>query len=165
MTPPTTTTVDVVVFGAGAGGMTAALVCALQGLDVLLCEKSAQVGGTTATSAGTIWVPGTRQARDAGMTDDIADARRYLDAIIGLPTDDRRETYLKTGRDVVDYLDRAQRGEVLALRQASGLSAQPSGLDPRRPGAGAAAVRRPAARRGFRICCGRRSASSWRSAA
>ena len=59
--------VDVLVAGAGAAGMTAALVCALQGLDVLLCEKSAQVGGTTATSAGTIWVPGTRQAREAGL--------------------------------------------------------------------------------------------------
>ena len=35
--------VDVLVAGAGAAGMTAALVCALQGLDVLLCEKSAQV--------------------------------------------------------------------------------------------------------------------------
>ena len=83
MTSPGTTTVDVVVFGAGAGGMTAALVCALHGLDVLLCEKSGQVGGTTATSAGTIWVPGTRQARDAGMNDTIADASRYLGAIIG----------------------------------------------------------------------------------
>ncbi len=99
------TTVDVAVFGAGAGGMTAALVCALQGLDVLLCEKSPQVGGTTATSAGTIWIPGTQQARRAGMADTIADARRYLDAIIRT-ADDRREIYLNTGGDVVEYLDR-----------------------------------------------------------
>jgi succinate dehydrogenase/fumarate reductase flavoprotein subunit len=100
-----TATVDVLVAGAGAGGMTAALVCALQGLDVLLCEKSSQVGGTTATSAGTIWVPGTRQARESGFNDTIADARRYLDAIIGVP-DDRREIYLHTAHDVVEYLDR-----------------------------------------------------------
>ncbi|MEI8153223.1 MAG: FAD-dependent oxidoreductase, partial [Hyphomicrobiales bacterium] len=105
MTSPGTTTVDVVVFGAGAGGMTAALVCALHGLDVLLCEKSGQVGGTTATSAGTIWVPGTRQARDAGMNDTIADASRYLGAIIGA-ADDRREIYLNTAADAVEYLDR-----------------------------------------------------------
>ena len=39
--------VDVLIAGAGAAGMTAALVCALNGLDVLLCEKSSQVGGTT----------------------------------------------------------------------------------------------------------------------
>ena len=86
--------VDVLVAGAGAAGMTAALVCALQGLDVVLCEKSAQVGGTTATSAGTIWVPGTKQAREAGFADDLPEARRYLDAIIGPTTDDRREAYL-----------------------------------------------------------------------
>src|SRR5437870_13598692 len=88
----TTISVDVLVFGAGAGGMTAALVCALEGLDVLLCEKTDQVGGTTATSAGTIWVPGTRQAREMGLNDSIDDARRYLDAVIGTlgPSPDNR---------------------------------------------------------------------------
>ncbi len=96
--------VDVLVAGAGAAGMTAALVCALQGLDVLLCEKSSQVGGTTATSAGTIWVPGTRQAVEAGFKDDISEARRYLDSIIGAATDGRREAYLATGAEAVDYL-------------------------------------------------------------
>jgi succinate dehydrogenase/fumarate reductase flavoprotein subunit len=99
-------TVDALVFGAGAGGMTAALVCSLQGLEVLLCEKSDQVGGTTATSAGTIWVPETRQAREAGMPDTIGNTRRYLDAIIGPATDNRREIYLTTGKDVVEYLER-----------------------------------------------------------
>jgi 3-oxosteroid 1-dehydrogenase len=52
--------VDALIVGAGAAGMTAALVAALEGLDVLLSEKSGQVGGSSATSAGTIWVPGTR---------------------------------------------------------------------------------------------------------
>jgi len=98
--------VDALVVGAGAAGMTAALVCALEGLDVLLCEKSAKVGGTSATSAGTIWVPGTRQSREAGFTDGIDDARRYLDAVIGRASDERRETYLRTAPQAVDYLDR-----------------------------------------------------------
>ena len=96
--------VDVLIAGAGAAGMTAALVCALNGLRVLLCEKSSQVGGTTATSAGTIWVPGTRQAVEAGFKDDIPEARRYLDSIIGEATDGRREAYLKTGPELVEYL-------------------------------------------------------------
>ena len=100
------TTVDVLVVGAGAAGMTAALVCALESLDVLLCEKSDQVGGTTATSAGTIWVPGTRQAREAGMSDTIEDTARYLDSIIGPADDGRRATYLRCGKDVVAYLER-----------------------------------------------------------
>jgi succinate dehydrogenase/fumarate reductase flavoprotein subunit len=102
--------VDVLVAGAGAAGMTAALVCALQGLDVLLCERSSQIGGTTATSAGTIWVPGTKQAREAGFADDIPEARRYLDSIIGPATDGRRQAYLATGPELVDYL--AQNSEV-----------------------------------------------------
>src|SRR5262249_7028576 len=101
-----TVEVDALVVGAGAAGMTAALVCALEGLDVLLCEKSDRVGGTTATSAGTIWVPGTRQSREAGFTDNVADAKGYLEAVIGAATDKRRDTYLETGPEVVDYLDR-----------------------------------------------------------
>jgi succinate dehydrogenase/fumarate reductase flavoprotein subunit len=107
MTPqPDQSEVDALVIGAGAAGMTAALVASLEGLDVLLCEKSASVGGTSATSAGTIWVPGTRQARAAGLTDAIEAVRQYLDAVIGPAPDDRRETYLKTGPEAVDYLDR-----------------------------------------------------------
>ena len=98
--------IDVLAVGAGAAGMTAALVGSLEGLDVLLCEKSDRVGGTTATSAGTIWVPGTRQSREAGFTDNVADAKRYLDAVIGAALDKRRDTYLQTGPHVVDYLDR-----------------------------------------------------------
>src|SRR4051794_2221307 len=99
--------VDVLVAGAGAAGMTAALVCALQGLDVLLCEKSSQVGGTTATSAGTIWVPGTKQALEAGSKDTIGEARRYLDSIIGPSRDDRRGAYLAAGPELGDYLARS----------------------------------------------------------
>ena len=98
--------VDTLVIGAGAAGMTAALVCAIEGLDVLLCEKTAQVGGTSATSAGTIWVPGTRQSREAGFNHGIAEARQYLVAVIGKAPDNRREAYLATAPAVVDYLDR-----------------------------------------------------------
>ena len=98
--------VDTLVIGAGAAGMMAALVCAIEGLDVLLCEKTAQVGGTSATSAGTIWVPGTRQSREAGFSHGIAEARQYLDAVIGKAPDNRREAYLATAPAVVDYLDR-----------------------------------------------------------
>ena len=56
--------VDLLVAGAGPAGMTAALIASLEGLDVLLCEKSEQVGGTGATSAGTLWIPGNRRPDD-----------------------------------------------------------------------------------------------------
>jgi succinate dehydrogenase/fumarate reductase flavoprotein subunit len=100
------TEVDALVVGAGAAGMTVALVGALEGLNVLLCEKSAQIGGTSASSAGTVWVPGTRQAQAAGFTHGIAEARKYLDAVIGTAPDDRREIYLQSAPEVIDYLER-----------------------------------------------------------
>jgi len=98
--------VDLLVAGAGAAGMTAALVAAIEGLDVLLCEKSPQVGGTAATSAGTLWIPGNSQSRAAGFSDDTEQARHYLDALIG-EGDERslRETFLSTGPQAIDYLE------------------------------------------------------------
>ena len=95
---------DLLVFGAGAGGMTAALVGALDGLSVALCEKTGMVGGTTATSAGTVWVPGTRQSVRAGVPDSIAKARQFLDSVIGTG-DPRREIFLETGPTAIDDLE------------------------------------------------------------
>src|SRR5476649_2531046 len=96
---------DLLVIGAGAAGLTAALVGALEGLKTVLCEKSDVVGGTTATSAGTVWIPGSRQSRAAGMPDSIEAARIYLAAILGEDAkDDRLAAYLATGPSVLDYL-------------------------------------------------------------
>src|SRR5438552_6573056 len=97
---------DLLVFGAGAGGMTAALVGVLEGLRVVLCEKSAVVGGTTATSAGSVWIPGSRQSDRAGIPDSIAAAKTYLAGVLGDDGDDRLAAYLASGPDVLDYLER-----------------------------------------------------------
>ena len=59
--------VDVLVFGAGAAGMTAALIAHHEGLDVLLCEKTDAVGGITSTSGGTTWVPAIRSMISAAV--------------------------------------------------------------------------------------------------
>ncbi len=97
--------VDVLVFGAGMGGMTAALVASLEGLDVLLCEKTDQVGGTTSTSAGTVWIPGSSQAVRDGVPDKIEDARRFLQAEIGPRAEAVREAFLAAGPAALDYLE------------------------------------------------------------
>ncbi len=104
--------VDLLVIGAGAGGMAAALAASLQGLDVLICEKDAQVGGTTATSAGTLWIPGNRQSREAGFSDSADAARRYMDGLLADPELGRelREVYLAQGPDIIDWFK--QRSEV-----------------------------------------------------
>jgi succinate dehydrogenase/fumarate reductase flavoprotein subunit len=129
-----TVEVDALVAGAGAAGMTAALVAALEGLDVLLCEKSSQVGGTTSSSMGTIWVPGTRQSRAAGFTHGIDEARRYLEAVIGPAPDNRREIYLATGPEVVDYLDRRSEVKFTAYaRHPDYLANRPSATTGGRP--------------------------------
>jgi succinate dehydrogenase/fumarate reductase flavoprotein subunit len=97
---------DLLVIGAGAGGMTAALVGALEGLRVVLCEKSDMVGGTTATSAGTVWIPGSRQSERAGVPDTVAAAKTYLAGILGeVASDERLLIYLASGPVVLDYLE------------------------------------------------------------
>jgi len=97
--------VDLLVAGAGPAGMTAALVASLEGLDVLLCEKSDQVGGTGATSAGTLWIPGNSQSKAAGYNDNAEEADRYLSGLVGEATyRELRDAYLKSGPAVIDYL-------------------------------------------------------------
>src|SRR6185436_10429759 len=97
--------VDVLIFGAGMGGMCAALVASLEGLDVLLCEKTDQVGGTTSTSAGTVWIPGSNQAKRDGVPDKIDEARRFLEAEIGPRALEQREAFLAAGPAALDYLE------------------------------------------------------------
>lgn len=82
--------VDVLVVGSGAGGFTAALAAAARGLDVLLIEKEARVGGSSALSGGGLWVPGAPVQRRAGYTPDPADTLRYLEAITAGEVNPRR---------------------------------------------------------------------------
>ena len=97
--------VDVLIFGAGMGGMCAALFAALEGLDVLLCEKTDQVGGTTSTSAGTVWIPGSSQSRRDGVPDSADEARKFLAAEIGPRAEAVREAFLQAGPAALDYLE------------------------------------------------------------
>jgi 3-oxosteroid 1-dehydrogenase len=96
---------DVIVVGAGAAGMTAALAAARQGLDTVLIEKSAYFGGSTARSGGGVWIPGNYALRAAGEADDLAESKKYLDAIVGdVVPKVRRDTYLDRGPEVMDFL-------------------------------------------------------------
>ncbi len=142
--------VDVLVFGAGMGGMTAALIAAHEGLDVLLCEKTDQVGGTTATSAGTVWIPGSSQAKRDGVPDNMDDARRFLAAEIGPRAETVREAFLNAGPAALDYLEARTEVKFVAPPRAPRLSLEPAG--PRARGARARAdpVRRAAAGQGVR---------------
>lgn len=75
-------TVDLLVLGGGAAGLATAAFAKLEGLDVLLCEKTDQVGGLSASSGGTIWAPGTHLSREAGAPDTVEAALEYLSHVV-----------------------------------------------------------------------------------
>lgn len=74
---------DLLVAGSGAAGLAAAVTGAALGLSVVLAEKEAVLGGTTAWSGGWIWAPGNAQGRAAGWADDPDGPRAYLAALLG----------------------------------------------------------------------------------
>lgn len=74
--------VDLIVLGSGAGGLTAALTAQLAGLQCLLLEHQDVIGGTSARSSGTVWVPDNRAMRAAGRAEDRIEAEHYLEALV-----------------------------------------------------------------------------------
>ena len=72
---PNTLQCDVLVVGAGAGGLSTAITAKKNGLDVIVVEKEPVFGGTTAFSGGVLSMnnmeptaPNTRPARAARRT-------------------------------------------------------------------------------------------------
>ncbi len=97
---------DLIVLGGGAGGMTAALVAAAQGLKILLLEKSDVIGGTTAFSSGTTWIPDNPHMRKLGMTGDAQSANQYLDELVGDRSDRAlRLAFVEQGPKMVQFLE------------------------------------------------------------
>lgn len=98
--------VDLIVLGAGAAGLSAALTAANEGLEVLLLEKSDYIGGTTAYSAGTCWIPGNHFQIEDGITDDREKVERYLDAVVGDKSDKAmRMAYVDNGPRMLKYME------------------------------------------------------------
>lgn len=97
---------DVVVIGAGAGGMTAAAVAAAEGLSVLVIEKTEFVGGTTAWSGGMVWIPVNAKMKPAGLPDSPSGAAGYLAGTVPEPDNaDLRDIFLSRGPEAIDYLE------------------------------------------------------------
>lgn len=99
--------VDVLAIGAGAAGMTTALVCAIEGLEALVIEKTAYVGGSAAFSAGVCWLPANPWCTRVGVEDTLDAGRTYMRAVLGKAIDEAFvETYLKTAPEAFAYLAR-----------------------------------------------------------
>jgi len=103
-TPPVPASVDLLVIGSGAGGLSAAVTAAHLGLKVLVVEKEAQYGGTTAWSGGWMWIPRNPLAGAAGIAEDEATPLAYLRRELGTNFDEARvRAFLKTGPRMVEF--------------------------------------------------------------
>ncbi len=98
---------DVVVLGAGGAGMSAAVFAAIDGARVLLVESTEYVGGTTAWSAGTTWIPGTELAPQVNPDDSLDKALHFLDQAVGERAPRAlRQSLLAHGREAVAKMER-----------------------------------------------------------
>jgi glycine/D-amino acid oxidase-like deaminating enzyme len=97
---------DVIVLGAGAGGLTAACAAAARGLRVLLLEKTARVGGTAALSGGMVWIPRNSKMATAGLADGEDAARAYLGATLSAGSrPEIIDAFLREGPAAIDWLE------------------------------------------------------------
>jgi len=102
---PTDIEVDWLVAGAGAGGMTGAIVAHQLGASVLVVEKEAVYGGTTAKSGGVAWIPANHQLAAAGLSDNKSDAYAYLKGLIGDSVPDARiRAYAERASEMLQFM-------------------------------------------------------------
>lgn len=98
---------DMVVVGAGAIGLTAALTAADAGARVAVLEKARYLGGTSAVSGGMFWVPCNGRMAELGLSDDRDDALRYLRAVTsGRTADDVLAALVDRGPEMLEFLER-----------------------------------------------------------
>ena len=97
---------DLVVIGAGGAGLSAAVYAAIDGAKVLVVEHTEFVGGTTAWSAGTTWVPGTHHSASVNPTDTLADAATYMNHAVGTQAPAAlRDAFLHHGAQAVAQIE------------------------------------------------------------
>ncbi|MBR1124885.1 FAD-dependent oxidoreductase [Bradyrhizobium lablabi] len=108
---------DVIVVGAGAAGMSAALFAAISGLKPLLVEHTDRVGGTSAYSAGSAWIPNTRHAALVDADDSLEKAALYLRHSVGNESPETmRMAFLSSGPDAVAELEQKSQVQFRARR-------------------------------------------------
>ncbi|MEO1269678.1 MAG: FAD-dependent oxidoreductase [Myxococcota bacterium] len=106
MLNPSETTTDLIVLGTGAAGLTAALTAHAAGAQVVVLEKAATVGGTTAMSGGVIWVPNSGPMQAAGLNDDRQAAYRYIAQLAeGRSSPELIERFLDAAPAMLDFIE------------------------------------------------------------
>lgn len=99
-------TVDLIVIGSGAAGLSAALNAAIDGARVVLVERMKHVGGTTALSASTAWVPGTKRGLIINPEDTPERVATFLNNAVGDRSDPLlRQAFIDNGPQAIANLE------------------------------------------------------------
>lgn len=97
---------DLIVMGSGAAGLSAAVTATALGVRVIILEKADVLGGTTAWSGGWIWAPCNPVAQRAGIVEDPAAPRRYLQSVLGNRFDAARvDAFLTAAPEMVSFFE------------------------------------------------------------
>ena len=105
---------DVLIVGSGAGGLSTAITAKKGGLDVVIIEKEAFFGGTTAYSGGVLWIPGNPHARKAGINDTREAAVTYLRNETGNCFSEKAiEAFLDQGPRMLEFFERETEAKFL----------------------------------------------------
>lgn len=101
---------DVLVIGSGAAGLATAVTAAYHGLRVIVVEKDSTFGGATAWSGGWMWVPRNPLARRAGIDEDPALPRTYLQHELGVHFEPARvDAFLEAAPQMVAFFEKHTR--------------------------------------------------------
>jgi 3-oxosteroid 1-dehydrogenase len=102
--------VDLLIAGSGGGGMVAAVAALDAGIEPLVIEKQALVGGSTGLSGGMVWLPNNPLMRSDGIPDSHEDGLAYFDDVVGdigqASSPARREMFLTAGHEMINFLTR-----------------------------------------------------------
>ncbi|MBN51110.1 MAG: 3-oxosteroid 1-dehydrogenase [Spongiibacteraceae bacterium] len=110
-------TVDILVVGSGAGAMTAALRAACENKSVLIVEKAAKYGGTSATSGGGLWIPCNHLLPSVGIDDSRDNALKYLRQLCGTDVANRSiEAFVDNGRRMLEWLEENSHVRYMAMQ-------------------------------------------------
>ena len=84
--------------------MSAAVTAAYEGLKVLVVDKAPVYGGTTARSGGWLWIPGTKLAKEQGISEPAGAAREYLQHETTTHFDPARvDAFIENGPKAIDF--------------------------------------------------------------
>ncbi|MEM7569259.1 MAG: FAD-dependent oxidoreductase [Pseudomonadota bacterium] len=96
---------DVLIIGAGASGLAAALAAHDAGASVTIFEKADLLGGTAAISGGVVWMAQNHLMAGAGITDSREDALSYFKGLDHGDMDDAcLEAFIDEGPGALKFL-------------------------------------------------------------